>query len=379
LRLLLCGLASLLACSEAPPDPPSGADAAAAFDAPPPSPDAGAPDAAAAPDAAPCCEFTIEVIDDDLGGNGGAVSAALDPSGALAVAYQTDHPFLRLARSDGREWTRIDVDGRATASTALAFDPAGAPIVALIDAIAKTLEVFTDEGGGWQSAVIDAVPLATFDRISLAVAPDGRRALVYTGYPTMVLADAEIRLATFAAGNWSKRIIADRGWLDSSLALDPAGAPWIAGFRSRGRPPVEVFAPPDHALGELVDSDGGPPALAIGPQGSLHLAYSGADGTELRYAENTGAGWQVETIAAAIGRSYQVWIAVGPEGRVYVPFFDNGENDLRLAVRSQGRWSVVTVDGPGTVGQSTAPVVDPSGRLHLFYFDQTRGDLKHAF
>ena len=73
-------------------------------------------------------------------------------------------------------------------------------------------------------------------------------------------------------------------------------------------------------------------------------------------------------------------LAVGGDGSWHIAYYDNVAEDLKYARRDgpAGAWETVVVDSDGDTGKHTSIALDAQGRPHISYYDASRTDLKYA-
>jgi len=72
--------------------------------------------------------------------------------------------------------------------------------------------------------------------------------------------------------------------------------------------------------------------LVIDRGDASHLVYSGPVGSEsIRYAVDTGAGWDEEVVVDLVAEPYAAVLAVGPHREPHVAYHDNTLGDSRYA------------------------------------------------
>jgi hypothetical protein len=122
------------------------------------------------------------------------------------------------------------------------------------------------------------------------------------------------------------------------------------------------------------------PSLVADGSGGLHAVYSAGGGGELMYLRKPRDGdWSAPVMIGAAGESPS--LAIGKDGTLHVAFFFGG---LRYGVRaSNGTWSFITVEAGAEVGASHAIALDGEGVVHIVYQDTDDGTdqslLRHAF
>jgi hypothetical protein len=90
------------------------------------------------------------------------------------------------------------------------------------------------------------------------------------------------------------------------------------------------------------------------------------------------AEWEKETIDSGEVGLYPA-IAVDPDGGVHVSYYASGDGDLKVATKAGGPWSVAVVDSEGNVGTHTSIAVDGFPAPHVAYRDETNDYVKYAW
>ncbi len=121
------------------------------------------------------------------------------------------------------------------------------------------------------------------------------------------------------------------------------------------------------------------PALALDPEGRLHLAYCDLGRGDVRYATREAGGLRLETVAAHGRVGKYVALALKPDGTPAVSFYDQDAKLLRYAERqpSSGGWTSERVAWGLEVGMGSRLLFDGDGVAHLFFYLPS-GELAHA-
>ncbi len=133
---------------------------------------------------------------------------------------------------------------------------------------------------------------------------------------------------------------------------------------------------------------GGPPVLAAGPDGSLHLAwqYGQIEGglglrTEIRYATDASGAW-VEEILAPTGGELDETPAIAVDGAavVHVAYYRRDKDAIRVVLgeRAGGAFVYEAVDTVGVAGANVALAFDEDDVPHLAYQDFSDGAIRYA-
>lgn len=170
-------------------------------------------------------------------GSLGESSLALTASGAPAIAcgIEQEGLLLRYLVKQGSDWLPEDVAGDSWYSNVerLRFDSQGrAVILASVDGSACLAR---RETGGWQVYyAADQLESWTvrLDGGGLELAPDGSAQIVLGTAGGDWGIPGETRLLSFDWLNWQQELVCADGSSSVSIALTPAGQPWVAAYGS---------------------------------------------------------------------------------------------------------------------------------------------------
>jgi hypothetical protein len=140
----------------------------------------------------------------------------------------------------------------------------------------------------------------------------------------------------------------------------------------------------------LVESGivGQEPSLALDAEGRVHVAYLDVTGRHLSYAvcsvscQDLG-NWTTTAVDPAAGAGRQPSIAVGPDGSVAMAYYDETGRDLRYALcrescTGSSGWLAATIEAGPDVGREPSLAIDQYNRAHLAYYDFGNGALHYA-
>ncbi|MCH7493985.1 hypothetical protein IIA16_04680 [bacterium] len=144
---------------------------------------------------------------------------------------------------------------------------------------------------------------------------------------------------------------------------------------------------------ETLSTDGytyGGTGLAIGPNGTLHLAYIGFESRDLMYAwKEVGEEWMTDQVDGDLRMAGYPSAVISPSGGIHITYCDcrahlpSGEwtsrADLKHAWGSPGSWSQEVVDTGGITGQYATPLIATDGTLHIAFATAESVSLKHAW
>lgn len=277
---------------------------------------------------------------------------ALDDDCVPHVAYLTE------ADSDATVWTAQVRDGLADAEqvTEIGDHAHGRNISLAIDSEGRRHLVFGDDAngsgsvgyaiddGGW---AIDTVDSGSGDqglgyKTSMALAPDGTVHMAWEG--------------GYAAGTFDDFYTQDfDGGSYFALTVDGDGKPLIVDQTDDDRVRVNLFDGTTWSTLAEVDGDDGAyvglyPDIAE-QDGVIHLAYSAfesGDAVEPRYATNEGGAWVVDVLEHGDHVGHAPKLAVGDDGTVHLAYADIANDLLRYGVREPGGdWVLQDVTGLG--------------------------------
>jgi len=265
--------------------------------------------------------------------------------------------------------TTVDSKGNAGATSSMAVSADGKVHIAYSEADSLTLNYATNASGAWSSVVLDS---GAGGAVSLALDGSGKLHLVYFA--------GELRYQTNASGAWVKSSLdtsGDPGHYPS-LAVGPSGTVHLAYVN----PQAKALKAATNASGlwqsTLVDSSevrDDRTSVAIDGAGGAHLCYHTTRG-HLKYGTNTSGTWQISTVDTGWGTACS--LTLDRSGKAHVSDLLSTSMDLRYATNATGTWVVAAVDTKGWVGQGSSIGSDALGKAHISYFDETTSHLKHA-
>jgi hypothetical protein len=301
---------------------------------------------------------------------------------------------LRYAFRDGTGWHLETIDGDSTVgyATSLDLDSSGRPHISYLridfsqhwnetryayrDDVSWHIEI-ANIGAYWVD--FTSLALDSTDRPCIALSDrDPYQAptslLVACRQPDDRVMDAE-------PPTWIVETIDTEGEVgqESSLAIDVLGRPhvayvgaglayaWSAGLPAGGT--GEYLVP--GWQGELIDSQGAEPSLALDSAGVPRLAYTDVVTQALRYAIRTASGWQMETVDAGASAPSLVLDA---GDRPHIGYAS--AQGIVYASRDAAGWQAQVVDPRG--GSQVSLALDAGGQPRLAYLNRN-GDLRYAY
>ncbi|MCW4019040.1 MAG: hypothetical protein NWF00_10255 [Candidatus Bathyarchaeota archaeon] len=136
---------------------------------------------------------------------------------------------------------------------------------------------------------------------------------------------------------------------------------------------------------EKVDPDpsGGECSLVIDSQNNPHISYKSSyniftGGGDLRYAVNTGSGWQIHVVDDTGAVSWDNSIAVDSAGNPHVAY-SNSTGDLQYSSYDGSSWTTETVYSPQKeVGLYLSFAMDHNDKPHICFMDHQNHTVNHA-
>ncbi len=214
------------------------------------------------------------------------------------------------------------------------------------------------------------------------------------------ISGAKLRYVNWDGQSWQSRAIpvsSDVVGYYTSIVLDSQDNPSISFYEYRGprgsdiRIRLRVVSwTGQYWESRLVDSDEGSGkfnAMAIDPQGRLHLAYANVTTATagMRYAYWDGRVWNLEHVEGQAENNgeyvgYSAIVALDEAGTPHLSYMNTSSPGVKYAVRRDGLWHTELVDTVSRVGypDRNSLVVDASGRPFIGYYDAGVGLLKLA-
>ena len=281
--------------------------------------------------------------------------------------------------------------------------------IAYYDAVQRTLKF------AWQSPGSYWYPIETPDTVnadvgqfvSLAYPPTDRHWVGLAAPPAMAYYDALnhrlLYIVRDTKGNWGEPEIVDANGdvgQYASLRISRDRRHHVVYYDADNGDLKYTYKSDPEAVGgwatpTILDANGDVgqhAAMAIGPDGRLHVVYYDADAKDVKYVTKDDAhGWSVPVILDDVGDVGQyVSITVYYEGRKekmngayegrfpHIAYYDATHGNLKYLYRDEQGWSTpVVLDGVGDVGQYASMEFGPDGALHAAYYDATNKDLKY--
>ena len=173
-----------------------------------------------------------------------------------------------------------------------------------------------------------------------------------------------------------------RGWSVESVGaiagstalafdLDPSDRPHLA-FIDMQYEFSHVSKPDVDWITEVIDPEdsvGGHNSMAIDAAGIIHVSYYGVS-SELKYARNSGAGWEIEDVTQdIIYEGAPTSIALDQFGYPVIAF-QSATAEMKIGVKDAEGWKFNLVQPRilnSVAGDASAVAVDSAGTIHLVY------------
>lgn len=265
-------------------------------------------------------EWEIETVDSN--GNAGTYSAiTLDGSGSVTIAYRAGGE-LRIARKISGQWQIETLCSDAVSGCSMDVDPSGLVHLCFTDAAAGLIHA-VKTGACWYLETVD--PAAGSDP-SLVMDSAGNPHISYCQSGDVYHATND--------GEWQIELALEGEWRETSIAVDPAGLPWIV-FRSNGTNDNSIRCirhDGDVWVAEWTDpdvgSDGGYPSVVINDDGEPGIFYLCADDRRHHpccafvYNGGTGDHWLMKPVPvqSSIGRYFS--LALDRQDRFHLAYCD---------------------------------------------------------
>lgn len=119
------------------------------------------------------------------------------------------------------------------------------------------------------------------------------------------------------------------------------------------------------------------PAIVVDADGTPHVAFVDQTHYEgvVTYSTRAGGQWSHEPLTSDGGPPS---IAIRPDGRIAIAYYDRTSTHLQLATRDDGEWTIETVDDRPRAGVNPSLAFDAAGHPHLSYYDETQRVLTYA-
>jgi hypothetical protein len=323
--------------------------------------------------------FVVETVDSD-GDVGTRTSIAIDSGDMPHIGY-IDHgnADLKYARRMEMGWVTelAHTAGYRESDTGLVLDSADRP--AMVCGGGPAYYVFKD-GASWVAEHLDGYAV-WYSTLALDT-NDNPRIL----YNWSLFKEWESRVAyaiRVGPDDWSETTIGGGPFTpsgpDYELVIDGNNNRHVAAianfadtlrysYRSSTATEYAVFTPAAHC------------ALAVDEQNNPSIAYYDTGLAALVFVAKLQGSWRWFLVDSSGDVGRYCSLAVGTDGSWHIAYFDDTNDDLKYARRGglTGAWEISVVDSDGVVGQYTSIALDSANRPHIAYQDMTNSNLKYA-
>lgn len=318
-----------------------------------------------APDSGP------EIDTVEIGTPGGRPSLSIAPDGMPHVAFQDANDVgqydLRIGSLEDAGWD-VDTyvrDFNVGNWVPLEVDGAGALHAAFT---ADVVRYGTNASGAW----IDEPALDLGGGpVDFDLDDDGKAHITWTGG-----VEGDVVYGTNASGEWIQTTVDDVGYTSgrAAIALAPNGDVHVVSWNGELRHSTNATGA--WASESIGPTNGQTPDVAIGEDGTVHVAYSETGTLDLWYATDATGDWELERVDD-VPFTFDVSIAVDPGGHVHLAYSVGGEEEVRYATDASGDWEIEVVDDDGWTGRNPSIDTD-SAVVQIAYLDVDENAIKRA-
>jgi hypothetical protein len=276
---------------------------------------------------------------DAAGANGYYTSMAVDGRDGLHVSYCAREGYdlrLRYATKVDGAWVCRTVDSkRNLQDTSLAVGAAGRVCIACFDATEEDLVFFDNAGGAWRATTVSSAG-SVGKGCCLKLGADGAARIAFHAQDTDL-----IRYASDSGGVWKIQSVPALAGSEGftpylSLALDAAGHAYISYGAADGMSTCHLGLASDaggdwkseNLASRPSGGDGWWSSIAVDAHGAIHISYDGS----MKYATNAGGAWNYYVIATGANAGAYNSLAIGSDGSVHVAYFDFYTKELKYAL-----------------------------------------------
>jgi hypothetical protein len=206
----------------------------------------------------------------------------------------------------------------------------------------------------------------TFSGAALAMSPAGDPVLA-TGQ------SRHLRTYRESGGAWGFELAAFGSFANPSVAIGSDGSQHLAYYDWYGGFLWYATDASGSWVSRLIDDNGDMghySAIALDPNGFVHIAYTQELSREpiaCRYATNTGGQFETEVIAAGTGLGSFPSIAVNSQGVPFVTYNDLQMSEVRIAQRTDSGWASLALEHGRPYNRSSGVAIDTTDALHVAY------------
>jgi hypothetical protein len=310
-------------------------------------------------------------------------SVAVGPDGVVHVLYATEDAAIRVAHFDGTTWSH------ETLATESFRSSLGATNVLRVAADGSLHAVWSDFGAdalryahrepaGW---VLETVAGGQHD-VSMTL--DG------AGRPHVAFRDGDmhtIRHAHRDDAGWHAQLVTvdDDTVLSTNLATRPDGVVALVAQDNAGHMRFGTWDGSSWTLEDVTGSgsgrfDGGSQiGFAFRADGRALVVYDAYLASTVRLGERGPDGtWTFEDVLADGPATDYPALALSPDGTIHVLACDDRDHVLRHARRGPSGWVLELVDPSGSGCRYAAAAAGPEGTLHAVYERRLDDALRHG-
>jgi hypothetical protein len=305
--------------------------------------------------------------------------------------YDTTNGDLKFAcELDIKQgWTTETVDstGDVGLYTSLAFDSLGNPHISYYDNTKHALKYASSDGTKWKIEVVDAGQGQDEVGLYTNLAIDSNNQAYISYYDS---AKTSMKLARQVNGKWDIGVIATFTSavgrkipyeLDSSLLIDPQGAPMVA-YYNFDEKHLNLATWKDNkwdiqSIDPAYDS-GWYPSLAFDKNGNPGISYYDRKNRLLRYADFDKGKWNILIVDTNKTGRYTS-LGYDAKGLPRISYLDDQDDDLRYATWNTVSWYPKVLDRDASVGDYVSMATNSSDFPYISYYDFSLHYLKVAF
>jgi len=268
-------------------------------------------------------------------------SIAVDGEDRPHIAYGREHLSYAVREADSWKVQIVDAEENAGSGVHIMIDKSGYPHIGYEGTISleerlHDLRHACFNGHQW---IVEVVPSPAKIELSAAT-------MDISDHPVFVYLDSSewssahkqhvLRYLRWDGSTWESEPVVEDFAINSSVALDQEGHPWVS-------------------------------------------YLSGAFTTEVFVAHKDDQRWEVAKIMELPGEPLVgTSTAVDAAGHPHLTFYDSGHGALMYVFWDGKYWQIQEVDNEGDVGAGASLALDALGHPHIAYADTTNGTLKYA-
>jgi len=157
------------------------------------------------------------------------------------------------------------------------------------------------------------------------------------------------------------------GHSGTSVKVGPDGTKYVAACKGHR---LQVYVQTPGATDwqvRVVDEFAEGPALAVDPDGHLHLAYHDLWHNRPKYANDVTGQWVKTTVDTIAQTGKNAAIALDQNGAVHISYMAEATLDVRYTTNMTGSWAAETIWSLGDVGKCTSIALDHSGYVFIAF------------